>query len=402
MLKGKTVLLGVTGGIAAYKSASLASMLVKSGANVRVIMTEHATNFINPITFETLTGHKCVTDTFDRNFEFQVEHISLAKEADVIMVAPATANVIAKLAHGLADDMLTTTILASSAPKLIAPAMNTGMYENPVTQDNLLLLQKYGMEVIEPATGHLACGDEGKGKMPEPELLYEYILKACACKKDMKGLKVLVTAGPTQEAVDPVRFLTNHSSGRMGYSIAKACMLRGADVTLVTGPTSLKSPIAVDVIPVISARDMFEAVTSHSPDMDIIIKAAAVADYRPAKVSEEKVKKSDDNASLPLERTDDILRYLGEHKGPGQFLCGFSMETEHMLENSKKKLEKKHLDMIAANNMKVPGAGFEATTNVITIITPDSVRELERMSKDDAAFCLLDEILARRKQISSK
>ncbi|WP_346662624.1 bifunctional phosphopantothenoylcysteine decarboxylase/phosphopantothenate--cysteine ligase CoaBC [uncultured Merdimonas sp.] len=402
MLKGKTVLLGVTGGIAAYKSASLASMLVKSGANVRVIMTEHATNFINPITFETLTGHKCVTDTFDRNFEFQVEHISLAKEADVIMVAPATANVIAKLAHGLADDMLTTTILASSAPKLIAPAMNTGMYENPVTQDNLLLLQKYGMEVIEPATGHLACGDEGKGKMPEPELLYEYILKACACKKDMKGLKVLVTAGPTQEAVDPVRFLTNHSSGRMGYSIAKACMLRGADVTLVTGPTSLKSPIAVDVIPVISARDMFEAVTSHSPDMDIIIKAAAVADYRPAKVSEEKVKKSDDNASLPLERTDDILRYLGEHKGPGQFLCGFSMETEHMLENSKKKLEKKHLDMIAANNLKVPGAGFEATTNVITIITPDSVRELERMSKDDAAFCLLDEILARRKQISSK
>ena len=338
MLKGKTVLLGVTGGIAAYKSASLASMLVKSGANVRVIMTEHATNFINPITFETLTGHKCVTDTFDRNFEFQVEHISLAKEADVIMVAPATANVIAKLAHGLADDMLTTTILASSAPKLIAPAMNTGMYDNPVTQDNLLLLQKYGMEVIEPATGHLACGDEGKGKMPEPELLYEYILKACACKKDMKGLKVLVTAGPTQEAVDPVRFLTNHSSGRMGYSIAKACMLRGADVTLVTGPTRLTAPIAVNVIPVISARDMFEAVTSHSPDMDIIIKAAAVADYRPAKVSEEKVKKSDDNASLALERTDDILRYLGEHKRPGQFLCGFSMETEHMLENSKKKL----------------------------------------------------------------
>ena len=396
MLKGKTVLLGVTGGIAAYKSASLASMLVKSGANVRVIMTEHATNFINPITFETLTGHKCVTDTFDRNFEFQVEHISLAKEADVIMVAPATANVIAKLAHGLADDMLTTTILASSAPKLIAPAMNTGMYDNPVTQDNLLLLQKYGMEVIEPATGHLACGDEGKGKMPEPELLYEYILKACACKKDMKGLKVLVTAGPTQEAVDPVRFLTNHSSGRMGYSIAKACMLRGADVTLVTGPTRLTAPIAVNVIPVISARDMFEAVTSHSPDMDIIIKAAAVADYRPAKVSEEKVKKSDDNASLALERTDDILRYLGEHKRPGQFLCGFSMETEHMLENSKKKLEKKHLDMIAANNLKVPGAGFETSTNVITIITPDSVRELKLMSKEDAAFCLLDEILARR------
>ena len=395
MLKGKTVLLGVTGGIAAYKSASLASMLVKSGANVRVIMTEHATNFINPITFETLTGHKCVTDTFDRNFEFQVEHISLAKEADVIMVAPATANVIAKLAHGLADDMLTTTILASSAPKLIAPAMNTGMYDNPVTQDNLLLLQKYGMEVIEPATGHLACGDEGKGKMPEPELLYEYILKACACKKDMKGLKVLVTAGPTQEAVDPVRFLTNHSSGRMGYSIAKACMLRGADVTLVTGPTRLTAPIAVNVIPVISARDMFEAVTSHSPDMDIIIKAAAVADYRPAKVSEEKVKKSDDNASLALERTDDILRYLGEHKRPGQFLCGFSMETEHMLENSRRKLEKKHLDMIVANNVKTEGAGFGTDTNVVTILTKETIVELPMMSKEEVAEKILDEIRER-------
>ena len=284
MLKDKTILLGVTGGIAAYKSASLASRLVKAGAEVRVIMTEHATNFINPITFETLTGHKCITDTFDRNFEFQVEHVSLAKKADVIMVAPATANVIAKLAHGLADDMLTTTILASHAPKLIAPAMNTGMYENPVTQDNLALLKKYGMEVIEPAAGHLACGDEGKGKMPEPEILYEHILRSCACKQDMKGLKVLVTAGPTQEAVDPVRFLTNHSSGRMGYSIAKACMLRGADVTLVTGRTALTPPLFVDVVPVVSAKDMYDAVISRSGEMDIIIKAAAVADYRPKDV----------------------------------------------------------------------------------------------------------------------
>lgn len=396
MLKEKTILLGVTGGIAAYKSASLASRLVKAGAEVRVIMTEHATNFINPITFETLTGHKCITDTFDRNFEFQVEHVSLAKKADVIMVAPATANIIAKLAHGLADDMLTTTILASHAPKLIAPAMNTGMYENPVTQDNLALLKKYGMEVIEPAAGHLACGDEGKGKMPEPEILYEHILRSCACKQDMKGLKVLVTAGPTQEAVDPVRFLTNHSSGRMGYSIAKACMLRGADVTLVTGRTALTPPLFVDVVPVVSAKDMYDAVISRSDEMDIIIKAAAVADYRPVHVAEEKVKKSDGSFSLELERTDDILKYLGEHKKPGQFLCGFSMETENMLENSRKKLEKKHLDMIAANNLKVPGAGFETTTNIITIITPDSVKELELMSKDDAAFRLLDEILSRR------
>ena len=396
MLKEKTILLGVTGGIAAYKSASLASRLVKAGAEVRVIMTEHATNFINPITFETLTGHKCITDTFDRNFEFQVEHVSLAKKADVIMVAPATANIIAKLAHGLADDMLTTTILASHAPKLIAPAMNTGMYENPVTQDNLALLKKYGMEVIEPAAGHLACGDEGKGKMPEPEILYEHILRSCACKQDMKGLKVLVTAGPTQEAVDPVRFLTNHSSGRMGYSIAKACMLRGADVTLVTGRTALTPPLFVDVVPVVSAKDMYDAVISRSGEMDIIIKAAAVADYRPVHVAEEKVKKSDSSFSLELERTEDILKYLGEHKKPGQFLCGFSMETENMLENSRKKLEKKHLDMIAANNLKVPGAGFETTTNIITIITPDSVKELELMSKDDAAFRLLDEILSRR------
>ena len=397
ILENKTVLLGVTGGIAAYKSASLASLLVKAGADVRVIMTEHATNFINPITFETLTGHKCITDTFDRNFEFSVEHVALAQKADVIMVAPATANVIAKLAHGLADDMLTTTILASKAPKLIAPAMNTGMYENPVTQDNMKLLKKYGMEVIEPASGRLACGDIGAGKMPEPEVLFEHILHCCACEKDMKGIKVLVTAGPTQEAVDPVRYITNHSSGKMGYSIARACMLRGADVTLVTGKTALDPPMFTEVVPVISAKDMYEAVTSRSDEMDIIIKAAAVADYRPSQVSDEKVKKTDSQLSIPLERTDDILKYLGENKKPGQFLCGFSMETQNMLENSKKKLEKKNLDMIVANNLKIQGAGFETDTNIVTLITKDSVTELPIMEKDEVAFRLLDAILKRRK-----
>lgn len=393
ILQDKTVLLGVTGGIAAYKSAALASMLVKAGAEVRVIMTKNAENFINPITFETLTGHKCVTDTFDRNFEFKVEHVSLAQKADVIMVAPTTANVIAKLAHGIADDMLTTTILASKAPKIIAPAMNTGMYENPVTQDNLSLLKKYGMEIVTPANGWLACGDVGAGKMPEPDVLYEYILHACACRQDMKGIKVLVTAGPTQEALDPVRYITNHSSGRMGYSIAKACMLRGAEVTLVSGKVALKPPMFIDVVQVISARDMYEAVISRSDDMDIIIKAAAVADYRPSHVSEEKLKKKDGDSSIPLERTDDILQYLGEHKKPGQFLCGFSMETENMLENSRAKLTKKNLDMIVANNLKVQGAGFETNTNVVTMITPDSVTELPIMEKDDVAFRLLDEIL---------
>ena len=397
ILENKTVLLGVTGGIAAYKSASLASLLVKAGADVRVIMTEHATNFINPITFETLTGHKCITDTFDRNFEFSVEHVALAQKADVIMVAPATANVIAKLAHGLADDMLTTTILASNALKLIAPAMNTGMYENPVTQDNMKLLKKYGMEVIEPASGRLACGDIGAGKMPEPEVLFEHILHCCACEKDMKGIKVLVTAGPTQEAVDPVRYITNHSSGKMGYSIARACMLRGADVTLVTGKTALDPPMFTEVVPVISAKDMYEAVTSRSDEMDIIIKAAAVADYRPSQVSDEKVKKTDSQLSIPLERTDDILKYLGENKKPGQFLCGFSMETQNMLENSKKKLEKKNLDMIVANNLKMQGAGFETDTNIVTLITKDSVTELPIMEKDEVAFRLLDAILKRRK-----
>ena len=396
ILENKTVLLGVTGGIAAYKSASLASMLVKAGADVRVIMTEHATNFIHPITFETLTGHKCIIDTFDRNFEFHVEHVALAQKADVIIVAPATANVIAKLAHGLADDMLTTTILASKAPKLIAPAMNTGMYENPVTQDNIALLRKYGMEIITPASGRLACGDTGAGNMPEPEVLFEHIIHCCAYEKDMKGMKVLVTAGPTQEAIDPVRYITNHSSGKMGYSIARACMLRGADVTLVTGKTALKPPMFTDVVPVLSARDMYEAVTSRSAEMDIIIKAAAVADYRPAHVADEKMKKADSGLSIPLERTDNILKYLGENKKPGQFLCGFSMETQNMLENSKKKLKKKNLDMIVANNLKVAGAGFETNTNIVTIITPDSVTELPIMEKDEVAFRLLDAILERR------
>ena len=393
-LTNKTILLGVTGGIAAYKSASLASMLVKKGAEVRVIMTEHAANFINPITFESLTGHKCITDTFDRNFEFKVEHVALAKKADVIMVAPATANVIAKLAHGLADDMLTTTILASKAPKIIAPAMNTGMYENPVTQDNLAVLKKYGMEVIAPADGYLACGDIGSGKMPEPEALCEHILRRCACRKDMAGMKVLVTAGPTQEALDPVRYISNHSSGKMGYSIAKACVLRGADVTLVTGKTSLALPLFVNAVPVVSARDMYNAVIARSEEMDIIIKAAAVADYRPKHVAPEKVKKADSDLAIPLERTDDILKFLGDHKRSGQFLCGFSMETENMLDNSTKKLYKKNLDMIVANNLKMQGAGFGTDTNIITMITKNDVTELPIMEKEEAAFHILDKILA--------
>ncbi|MGN1266386.1 MAG: bifunctional phosphopantothenoylcysteine decarboxylase/phosphopantothenate--cysteine ligase CoaBC [Dorea sp.] len=397
ILKNKTVLLGVTGGIAAYKSASLASLLVKAGAEVHVIMTEHATNFINPITFETLTNHKCIIDTFDRNFEFHVEHVALAQKADVIIVAPATANVIAKLAHGLADDMLTTTILASKAPKIIAPAMNTGMYENPVTQDNLRILEKYGMEIIPPASGRLACGDTGAGKMPEPETLFEHIVRACAFEKDMAGLKVLVTAGPTQEAIDPIRYITNHSSGKMGYSIAKACMLRGADVTLVTGKTSIKPPMFTTVIPITSAKDMYEAVTSRSSEMDIIIKSAAVADYRPSNVATEKVKKKNGDMSIPLERTDDILKHLGENKKPKQFLCGFSMETENMLENSTKKLFKKNLDMIVANNLKVEGAGFQGDTNIVTLITKDNIIELPIMNKEDVALRLLDAILEMRK-----
>lgn len=397
MLKGKMVILGVTGGIAAYKSAALASLLVKAGADVQVIMTEHAQEFIAPITFEALTGHRCLTDTFDRNHEYSTEHVELGKRADAVIVAPATANVIAKLAHGIADDMLTTTILACRCPKIIAPAMNTRMYENPVTQDNMELLRKYGMEVVEAASGRLACGDVGAGKMPEPEALFQYVLKACAFPKDMEGLKVMVTAGPTQEIIDPVRYVTNHSTGKMGYSIAKICALRGADVTLVSGKTSLEPPMFVTVVPVTTAKDMYEAVVSGSEETDIIIKAAAVADYRPKKVSDEKIKKSDGQMVLEMERTEDILGYLGAHKREGQFLCGFSMETENMLENSKAKLAKKHVDMIVANNLKVQGAGFGTDTNIVTIITKENITELELLSKDEVAKRLLDEILALRK-----
>lgn len=393
MLKGKTVLLGITGSIAAYKIAYLASALHKLHADVHVLMTENATNFINPITFETLTGNKCLVDTFDRNFQFQVEHVSIAKKADVVMIAPASANVIGKLANGLADDMLTTTVMACRCQKILAPAMNTAMYENPVVQDNIRKLQTYGYEVITPASGYLACGDTGAGKMPEPETLLEYILREAAFQKDLAGKKLLVTAGPTQEAIDPVRCLTNHSSGKMGYAIAKMAMLRGAEVTLVSGPTAIEPPLFVKVVPVTSARDMFEAVTGLSDEQDIIIKAAAVADYRPKQVSEDKVKKKDDQASIELERTDDILKYLGQHKKQGQFLCGFSMETRDMLRNSRAKLEKKNLDMVAANNLKVEGAGFQGDTNVLTLITQDEEASLPLMSKEDAALKILDKIL---------
>ena len=396
MLEGKTVLLGVTGSIAAYKIAYLASALKKQQADVHVLMTRNATNFINPITFETLTGNKCLVDTFDRNFQFQVEHVSIAKKADVVMIAPASANVIGKLAHGIADDMLTTTIMACRCKKFISPAMNTNMFENPIVQDNLKTLEHYGYEVIDPAVGYLACGDTGAGKMPEPETLLNYILRECACEKDMKGLKVLVTAGPTQEAIDPVRYITNHSSGKMGYAIAKMAMLRGADVTLVSGRTALAPPPFVRVVPVVTARDMYKSVTSVSQEQDIIIKAAAVADYRPASVSDEKIKKKDDDMSIALERTDDILKYLGEHKPDGQFLCGFSMETENMIGNSRVKLTRKNLDMVAANNVKMAGAGFQGDTNVLTLITQDEEVSLPLMSKEDAAGKILDKILLER------
>ncbi len=397
MLKGKTVLLGITGSIAAYKIAYLASALHKLHADVHVLMTENATNFINPITFETLTGNKCLVDTFDRNFQFQVEHVSIAKKADVVMIAPASANVIGKIANGLADDMLTTTVMACRCQKIFAPAMNTAMYENPIVQDNIRKLKHYGYEVITPASGYLACGDTGAGKMPEPETLLEYILREVAFEKDLSGKKVLVTAGPTQEAIDPVRCLTNHSSGKMGYAIAKMAMLRGAEVTLVSGPTAIEPPLFVKVLPVTSARDMFEAVTGVSDQQDIIIKAAAVADYRPKQVSEDKVKKNDDQASIELERTDDILKYLGQHKKDGQFLCGFSMETKNMIGNSRAKLEKKNLDMVAANNLKVEGAGFQGDTNVLTLITQDEEVSLPLMSKEDAALKILDKIISLTK-----
>ena len=392
-LEGKTVLLGVTGSIAAYKIAYLASALKKRHADVHVLMTQNATNFINPITFETLTGNKCLVDTFDRNFQFQVEHVSIAKKADVVMIAPASANVIGKLAHGIADDMLTTTIMACKCKKFISPAMNTNMFENPVVQDNLKILEHYGYEVIAPASGYLACGDTGAGKMPEPETLLACIERETACEKDLKGKKILVTAGPTQEAIDPVRYITNHSSGKMGYAIAKAAMLRGADVTLVSGRTAIEPPMFVKLMPVVTAKDMYEAVTSVSDEQDIIIKAAAVADYRPARVSDEKVKKSDGQMSIELERTDDILKYLGEHKKENQFLCGFSMETQNVIGNSRAKLTKKNLDMVAANNVKVEGAGFQGDTNVLTLITQEEELSLPLMSKEDAALKILDKIL---------
>ena len=394
MFEGKTVLLGVTGSIAAYKIASLASALKKRHADVHVLMTENATNFINPITFETLTGNKCLVDTFDRNFQFQVEHVSIAKKADLVMIAPASANVIGKLAHGIADDMLTTTIMACKCKKFISPAMNTNMFENPVVQDNLKILEHYGYEVIAPASGYLACGDTGAGKMPEPETLLAYIEREIACEKDLKGKKILVTAGPTQEAIDPVRYITNHSSGKMGYAIAKTAMLRGADVTLVSGCTAIEPPMFVNLVPVVTAKDMYEAVTSISNEQDIIIKAAAVADYRPANVSDEKVKKREGQMSIELERTDDILKYLGEHKPTGQFLCGFSMETQNVIENSRAKLVKKNLDMVAANNVKVEGAGFQGDTNVLTLITREEEISLPLMTKEGAAGRLLDKILA--------
>ncbi len=398
MLKGKTVVLAVTGGIAAYKIPNLASMLKKLGADVQVLMTKNATNFITPITFESLTGTKCMVDTFDRNFQFSVEHVALAKRADVVLVAPATANVIGKLACGIADDMLTTTLLACRCKVFVAPAMNTRMYENPIVQDNLARLRRFGMEVIEPAAGHLACGDEGKGKMPEPAELLQYILREAAMQKDMAGLRVLVTAGPTREAIDPVRFVTNHSSGRMGYAIARNCMLRGAAVTLVTGPVSLTPPMFTDVVPVTSAAEMFEAVTSRAGEQDIVVKAAAVADYRPAAVAGEKIKKGDGALSLSLERTQDILAWLGAHKRPGQFLCGFAMETQDLLANARKKLEAKNADLIVANSLRTEGAGFGTDTNVVTLLAREGERQLPLMSKDDVAAQVVDEILRRREK----
>ena len=393
MLKGKTVLLGVTGGIAAYKAAALASALVKQHAAVEVVMTENATQFVTPLTFEQLTGRRTMVNTFDRNFSHHVEHIALAERTDLVIVAPATANVCAKLAHGLADDMLTTTILACRCPKLIAPAMNTNMYENPVTQDNLALLRRYGWEVIEPASGRLACGAVGKGKLPEPEEILQYILRHLAFPHDLAGKKVLVTAGPTQEAIDPVRYLTNHSTGKMGYAIARMAMLRGADVTLVSGPTAIAPPPFVTVVPVVSAQDMFEAVAANAPESDFIFKAAAVADYTPANYSDNKVKKSEGDMSIPLKRTRDILKYLGENRVPGQVICGFSMETQNMVENSREKLVKKNVDMICANNLKQSGAGFGVDTNVITIITRNETTELPLQTKEGAANAILDAAL---------
>ncbi len=395
MLKGKFIILGVSGSIAAYKSAALASMLVKSGCTVQVIMTKNATNIINPIAFETLTGRKCLVETFDRDFEFSVEHVSIAKQADLFMIVPATANVIAKVANGLADDMLTTTFLACNCPKLIAPAMNTRMLENKVTQDNLKKCAGYGMKIIDSDSGYLACGDTGKGKLPEPETLFAFIENEISYQKDLRGKKILVTAGPTQESLDPVRYITNHSSGKMGYAIAKVAASRGASVTLVSGPVNLKELPFVKTVHVVSAAQMADAVKKEFPECDIVVKAAAVADYRPANVSDEKIKKHDGDSVLELERTEDILAYIGKNKGPNQFVCGFSMETQNMLENSKAKLEKKNLDMICANSLKTEGAGFGGDTNVVTLITKDSVTELPKMSKEEVAEKILDVIVER-------
>lgn len=393
MLKGKFIILGVSGSIAAYKSASLASMLIKSGCTVQVIMTKNATNIINPITFETLTGRKCLVDTFDRNFEFSVEHVSIAKQADLFMIAPATANVIAKVANGLADDMLTTTFLACDCPKIIAPAMNTKMLESKITQDNLKKCQDYGMQIIDSASGYLACGDTGKGKLPEPEDLFACIENAIAYKKDLVGKKILVTAGPTQEALDPVRYITNHSTGKMGYAIAKVAAARGAEVTLVSGPVALKDLPFVKMVRVVSAAQMADAVKSAFPNQDVVIKSAAVADYRPAKISDEKIKKHDGDTVLELERTEDIIAYLGKNKKPNQLVCGFSMETQNMLENSKAKLEKKNLDMICANSLRTEGAGFGVDTNIVTLITKDKITELPKMSKEEVAEKILDALM---------
>ena len=400
MLKGKTVVLGVTGSIAAYKIANLASMLVKQHADVHVIMTKNATNFIHPTTFETLTNNKCLVETFDRNFEFKVNHVGLGQAADIMMIAPASANVIAKLAHGIADDMLTTTALACKAPIYISPAMNTAMFENPITQDNIKICEKYGMHIIDPASGYLACGDTGAGKMPEPADLYEYILKEIAYEKDLAGKKVLVTAGPTREAIDPVRYITNHSTGKMGCAIAKEAMLRGAEVTLVLGPVAMTPPPFVNVIPIVSAQDMYDAVVAHAPSQDIVIKSAAVADYKPSEVATEKVKKKDGDMAIPLTRTKDILGTLGEMKVDATsagsafpYLCGFSMETENMLENSRAKLDKKNVDMIIANNLKQDGAGFGTDTNIVTVITKADAKELPLMSKSEVAGAILDTII---------
>ena len=395
MLKGKTVVLGVTGSIAAYKIAYLASALVKLHADVNVIMTQNATNFINPITFETLTSNKCLVDTFDRNFQYNVEHVALAKRADIFMVAPASANVIGKMANGIADDMLTTTILAAKCPKLVSPAMNTNMYTNQIVQDNLEKLKHYGFEIIDPANGYLACGDTGAGKMPEPETLLQYILREIACEKDLAGKRVLITAGPTQEKIDPVRYITNHSTGKMGYALAECCMRRGAEVTLVSGPVAIQPPMFVDVVPVTSAEEMAREVKTRADSQDIMIKAAAVADYRPVNPADEKIKKKDGDSSIELERTEDILKYLGEHRKKGQFICGFSMETEHMVENSTAKLDKKNVDMIVANNLKVSGAGFGTDTNIVTLITKAGAKELPIMSKSEVADAIMDEILTQ-------